>query len=81
MHMDEKRLVELMEQVLDARRRIDADTHAEHHSFVQLLIDERRVRKERWEKVRSHVYGWGIITAITGIGASLWHLIEKNFGK
>lgn len=62
-------------EVLDERGRIDAETHHIHHDYVAQLIERERMRKERNEKVRTHVIGWGMVTALSG----LVYLIFEGF--
>lgn len=70
--MDEAKLAEILGRVLDERRVIDAETHASDHAFVQMLKERERRRIERVERVRQHVIGWGVISAIGTAGFALW---------
>lgn len=76
--MNEQRVIELLEQVLDQRTRIDSETHAKHHAFLDELIATSVRKRMRVEKVKAHVYGWSIITAISGVGATMWYWIKDH---
>lgn len=65
--MDEATLARVLDEALNKRARIDPDLHQTHHDYVARLIDRDRIRAERWEKLRLHVYGWGAISAIGGL--------------
>ncbi len=79
--MDESALVAVIEhaidQALDRRNRIDADTHRTHHDYVARLIERDRRRTERWERVRVHVYGWGAVTALGGLIYAVGDLLRE----
>lgn len=67
--MDQEELSQVaqaFEHVLEKRSRIDGLTHSAHHEYVGRLIERDRSRRERWDKVRVHVYGWSAVTAIAG---------------
>lgn len=70
---DELRLRSVVQSVvseeLDTRRTIPIEEHRDHHHFIGLLIEQRRIRRERWEAVRRQVIGWSVIAALAAIGA------------
>lgn len=68
MNVDRDTLREVLRAELDARSRIDADTHADHHAFVGELIGRAQRRRELWDRVRQQVIGWALIAALGAIG-------------
>lgn len=67
--MTREDLKDAIKEALIEHRSIDAATHAMHHDFVADMIERRRRRLDRWEKVRVHIYGWG---AVTLLGAAIY---------
>lgn len=57
---------------------ITPEDHIEQHEFIRALILREKRKQERYEKVKTHVIGWGVITAISSGGYAIWVLI-KNF--
>lgn len=82
--MEDQRLVDAVvkavTQALDDRGTIEKSLHRKHHDYIDVLLVREQRRAERWESIKAHVYGWGIITAITGIGALVWNYIAKHGG-
>lgn len=80
---DRKEIADVMSEVLDERRQND-DTHRKQHVFVGILIDERESRKRRWEKIKTQIAGWGIISALSflawlGLKAyELWDAVKHS---
>ncbi|MEY4718474.1 MAG: hypothetical protein RL563_1092 [Pseudomonadota bacterium] len=66
--MDEDRFIELLDNALDKRARIDAKLHGAHHDFVQRWIEKEKIKAERWEEIKRQVFGWGLIAIIGAIG-------------
>jgi len=60
-------------EVFEERRGIDADIHAAHHRFINEELEERQRKRERREKIREQVFGWGIITLLSGLIYSIGH--------
>lgn len=60
-----------IEAALSSHRLVSADTHEDHHAFIEEIILCRKARAARWEKVRVHVYGWAAIMFIGAIVAAL----------
>lgn len=52
---------------------VPEEMHREHHEFIKEYIEERRVKKENREKLKTHVLGWGIITLLGSIGTGVYH--------
>lgn len=51
---------------------MSADEHADHHRMFETWIARENRKAEFREKVRAQVGGWGVITALTGIGYAAW---------
>lgn len=60
---------ESMKQALQVHERDD------HHLFIRDMIERRKKREERWEKVRQNVIGWAIIGIIGGVGHQGYQLL------
>lgn len=60
----------------------NGDTHRKDHrdlrEFLTTMADDRRVKKERWERVRTHVIGWSIVAAISGVIALSVHWVKTS---
>lgn len=74
--MTEDDLKRVLHDVLDTRSRAYEEKHQKHHEFLDVLIEEKRLKIARMEKVKTHVIGWSIVTAIGGFGYSLWEGVK-----
>ena len=76
-----EQIEEVLTRVLDARKKIDDEQHAEHHQYVAILIARARRRQELKEKVSQQVIGWGVIVTVTGflgmVGYSAYHWVTE----
>ena len=70
--MTEDEFEKVLHKVLDSRSRSYEERHQKHHEFLNVMIEEKRLSVARMEKVKSHVIGWGVITAISGAGYTIW---------
>ena len=61
-------LKEVLDSALSDIGWVDQKTHEEHHEFVRMLIKKEERKKERWEKVKTQVLGWGIVALIGAVG-------------
>lgn len=68
-------------EILDERDGFNGRTHADHHRFVAELIDERKKSKERRERLRQQVIGWGAITFLSGVGYSFYQVFVELVKK
>lgn len=66
---------------LEARARIDAETHRHHHEWTQAQIDASKRREEMREKVLQHVLGWGSVLGVGWIGKVLWEAVMAMKGQ
>ncbi len=53
---------------------INEETHREHHAYIVTLLEERQRKIERWEKIRTSVIGWLIITIFGTVGTYVFNL-------
>lgn len=57
---------------LEARARIDAETHRHHHEWTQSEIERRKRCQDMREKVVQHVLGWGAVLGVGFVGKAIW---------
>ena len=76
----EDRLKEILTDFFDERARVDAETHGEHHAWIQAQIDaeiERRQaaldRREMYREIRKTVISWSIPVLLSGVLYFLTH--------
>ena len=74
--MDEDEVVALfrkaVSQELESRDRIDAETHKEHHAFIEDLLECSRRRRKLMDAIMPQVLGWGIIAILGWIGYAVY---------
>ena len=75
---DLSQITEAFHKTLDERDRMDKHKHREHHTFVNILIEERLAKKLRWERIRQQTYGWAIIVALGWVGTLVYTHLFKN---
>lgn len=77
----ETKLAEIFAKVLEERRGIDAQDHADQHRFVKLLMEERRQKEQRREVIRQQVTGWAVIGTLSSfflaVGYAANHWFEE----
>ena len=54
---------------------VAVEAHIEQHKFIEEWIAEIKIKRERREKIKTQVMGWGIITALGSIGTGVYHSI------
>ncbi len=54
---------------------ISEEIHREHHEFVQAWISEQQRKAERWERIKTQVSGWLVISALGAIGTAAYNTI------
>ena len=64
--------------VFESTRAMPQDLHRKHHEFVDRWIEKEKRKSERWERTKTHVMGWGIVTAIGGIGYSVFEWLKSS---
>lgn len=70
--MDQAEMEKILHKVLDSRARSYEEKHQKHHEFLDVMIEEKRLRIARMEKVKTHVIGWSVVTGIGGAGYAIW---------
>lgn len=60
----------------------NGDMHRKDHrdlrQFLIAMAEERETKKKRWESVRTHVIGWSIVAAISGVIALSVHWVKTS---
>jgi hypothetical protein len=56
-----------MEEALSAHT-----THADHHEWIARMIEHDKIKRERLEKIKTQVFGWGILTILSAVGYAVW---------
>ena len=74
--ISEDKFKDLMRDVIDERVKVDAGIHAAHHEFISQWIEIAKIRKRRCEKIRTQVFGWGIIATLGAVGT----FVAKRIG-
>ena len=54
---------------------IDVEAHKEQHRFIEEWIEEVKIKRERREKIKTQVMGWGIVSVLGSIGTGVYHSI------
>jgi len=74
---DLNQIIEALNKTFDSRDRIDAITHKMHHDQYELDLEDRKIKRERWEAIKRQVLGWGIIVLLTTIGTAVYKTFFK----
>lgn len=77
MSLDAELLREVLNSVLDDRNRIDAETHEAHHQWVTDRIECSRRRREIFDRVVQHVFGWSAVAAVGWLGMKILEAIRN----
>lgn len=77
---DNDKLRKILREELLANSAVEPEAHKEHHDFLKEWIAKEKRKQERYEKVRTQVTGWGIISVLTGIGAAVYNTFFKSNG-
>lgn len=70
--MEKSELQEALNEVMDARRRIDEETHVQHHQFIEMQVEKHKERQRVREAVKKQVIGWGLTVLLGGIGTAVY---------
>lgn len=79
--MTKDELVAAFIEALDAKRTVPQDTHAEHHTFIELMMKREARRAELWQKFNSSLIGGvalAILAALGWIGALVLEFIRHG---
>jgi hypothetical protein len=71
-------LVQEFARELDKRRSIDEKRHANHHAFIETLIEREKRAAERWEAVKTHIAKWGAVGVLSGCLLGLWFYLQHK---
>lgn len=63
---------------LDARNRIDAETHAADHAWVQEMRQCNARRREIFLKVLTHVLGWSAALGAGWLGSVILNAMKAS---
>lgn len=54
----------------------------EEHAFLKAWLVREKRAEERWEKIKTHVLGWGVVAFVGWIGTVLFdsvvHIIKRG---
>jgi len=78
--MEKSELVEALREVLHENRTIIDEIHQEHHDYIALLLKREQRKEERWEKIKTQVFGWGAISFLSAIGLAVYNFFFKPGG-
>lgn len=82
MSVERDEMKAVLNEVLDERKSISESTHRRDHEFVGDLVARAKRKNERFEKVKTNVLGWLVITIILGAGSVVWqwfiHLMKAT---
>lgn len=70
-----------MDEAFEERNRVDQVTHARHHEFIEMQIEERNDRKRLHDSVKKQVVGWGVIVALGGIGTAVYSFVMHAIAR
>lgn len=56
----------VMHKVLDQRRSVSSDEHADHHAYLRTLIEREEARRDMYRKLTVNLLQWSI-TGLLGI--------------
>jgi hypothetical protein len=82
---DVAKIADALQSTFDKRRVVAESLHQEHHTiviprivaFIDSELADRLAAKERREKIKTHVWGWGIIMFLSGIGAAVYQWFQR----
>ena len=68
----ERRTTTLTDSDIDKLREmiysgIAPEEHREHHEAIKIWIDRENRRKDRYDKVKTHMTGWAAVSAVSGM--------------
>jgi hypothetical protein len=69
---ERENLKAVLTEFFDDRKSIEEATHIAHHTFIGTLIDEKQAKIDRMNKVKTHVIGWSMVSAISTFGYAVW---------
>ena len=67
--MDKAELIEALQEVLQNRRHVTDEEHADHHAYIAMQIAKKERRDELWRKFRLSMVG---SVAVAVVGFLIW---------
>ena len=58
---------------------IPVEEHREHHEAMRLWVQRENRKIERYEKVKTHIIGWGAVGMLSGAVMSFGQWIRQHF--
>lgn len=71
--MDKEEIKEAFREVLE-----EEGAYSDHREFVEHLMEKQKRRDARWEKIKTQVVGWSIISALTFIGTAVGQYVMNR---
>ncbi len=71
--LDEEQIKMILDIVREHALTIDAKEHQYHHQFISEMLEEKKRKRELWDKVREQVAGWAIIAALGAVGSLVYN--------
>ena len=71
---DRDDIKQMLHDVLTEYKAINDETHAIHHSFIEMMINKEERKQQRWETIKTQVGGWSLILALAFIGQAVWKM-------
>lgn len=65
------------EAVINSLRSEVAFVTPDEHAFLKAWIKREEIRAERWEKIKVHVLGWGVVAAVGWLGSSILDSVKN----
>ncbi len=60
---------EVINEVLESRRGIEAELHVAHHRWIEERIAAEKERREMYKKIRDTVIQWSVVGLLTTAAA------------
>lgn len=60
---------------------LDPVEHREQHEALAAWIEAQKARRQLFQKITAHVFGWAVIAVVTGIGYSVWHYFKMLLAR
>ena len=66
--ISEQRFKEILNEFFDERARVDAETHGEHHQWINEQIAAQKARREMYNAITKSAIQWSIPVILSAIG-------------
>lgn len=71
----------IAEAVINTLRSEVTFVTADEHAFLKAWIKREEIRAERWEKIKVHVLGWGVVAAVGWLGSIILDAIIRTLHR